>query len=137
MLQLQNTPHNIRACSVVEGDNCNGDDINADDEVDKLDEIKQVRKQRRTQEIGASTAHDYINLDVILGSAAEVERLWSVSSYILLKHCLRMSPVMFEALAYLKANKDLWNEADVIEAMSRRHSDRVQQAVEEELHHDV
>ena len=48
-----------------------------------------------------------------------------------------MSPVMFEALAYLKANKDLWNEADVIEAMSRRHSDRVQQAMEEDLHYDV
>ena len=74
--------------SVVESNNGNGDDINADDEVDELDEIEQVRKQRRTQEIGSSTAHDYINLDFILGSAAEVERLWNVSSYILLKHHL-------------------------------------------------
>ena len=48
-----------------------------------------------------------------------------------------MPPVTFEALAYLKVNKDLWNKADVIEAMSRRHSDRVQQAMEEDLHHDV
>ena len=48
-----------------------------------------------------------------------------------------MSPVMFEALAYLKAKKDLWNEADVIEEMSRRDSDRVQQAMEDDLHHDV
>ena len=123
--------------SVVEGDNDNGDGINADGEVDELDETEQVRKRRKAQKIGASTAHDYINLDFIMGSAAEVERLLSVSSYILLKHRLRMSPVMFEALAYLKANKDLWNEADVIETMSRRDSDRVQQGMEDDLNHDV
>lgn len=123
--------------SVMEGDNGNGDNINAGDEVDELDEIEQVRKRRKAHEMGASTAHDYISLYFILGSAAEVERLWSVSSYILLKHRLRISPVMFEALAYIKANKDLWNEADVIEAMSRKDSDRVQQAMEDNLHHDV
>ena len=48
-----------------------------------------------------------------------------------------MSPVMFEALAYLKVNKELWNETDVIEAMSRRQSERVLQAMNEDFLHDV
>ena len=82
-------------------------------------------------------ADDYINLDFILGSAAEVERLWSISSYILLKHHLSKSPVMFEALAYLKVNKELWNKTDVIETMSRRQIERVLQAMNEAFLHDV
>ena len=95
-------------------------------------------KKRRAQEVvGNTVAYDYINLDFILGSAAEVERLWSISSYILLKHRLSMSPVMFEVLAYLKVNKELWNKTDVIEAMSRRQSERVLQAMNEDFLHDV
>ena len=62
-----------RLTSVVEGDNGNGDDINVDDEVDELDEIEQVKKRRKAQEIEASTAHDYINLDFILDSAVELK----------------------------------------------------------------
>ena len=113
-----------------------GDEL--EDEAETLDEVEQARKRRRTQEVvGNTVADDYINLDFILGSAAEVERLWSISSYILLKHRLSMSPVMFEALAYLKVNKELWNKTDVIEAMSRRQSERVLQAMNEDCLHDV
>ena len=113
-----------------------GDEL--EDEPETLDEVEQARKRRRTQEIiGNTVADDYINLDFILGSAAEVERLWSISSYILLNNRLSISPVMFEALAYLKVNKELWNETDVIEAMSRRQSERVLQAINEDFLHDV
>ena len=113
-----------------------GDEL--EDEAETLDEVEQARKRRRTQEVvGNTVADDYINLDFILGSAAEVERLWSMSSYILLNHRLSMPPVMFEALTYLKVNKELWNKTDVIEAMSRRQSERVLQAMNEDFLHDV
>ena len=48
-----------------------------------------------------------------------------------------MSPVMFEALAYLTVNTDMWHETYVIKAMSRRNRERVLQAIGEDFHHDV
>ena len=59
----------------------------------------------------------YGNIDFILGSAAEVERLWSLAKHILEDDRRgMMSEDMFEALLFLKVNRRFWNEQNVAEA---------------------
>ena len=59
-------------------------------------------------------------LKCVLGSAAEVERLWSMTGKLLTKDRSTMSPLVFECIMYLKYNRDLWGPADVVEANKRR-----------------
>lgn len=63
----------------------------------------------------------YINCDFILGSAAEVERLWSSADEILTKKRLGMHPETFENLLFLKYNMRLWYEDEkmVLRAIRR------------------
>ena len=56
----------------------------------------------------------------ILGSAAEVERVWSMAGRVLTKDWASMSPLVFKCIMYLKYNKELWSLADVVEANKRR-----------------
>ena len=55
----------------------------------------------------------YINsddcFDYVIGSAAVVERLWSVARYILTTNRSSLSPVLFEALLFLRSNRTLWD----------------------------
>lgn len=61
-----------------------------------------------------STDHEsYINCDYILGSVAEVERLWSMARYVLQDHRSSMSPMNLEALLFLKVNIGFWDLATV------------------------
>jgi hypothetical protein len=59
----------------------------------------------------------YINADFILGSAAEVERLWSTASLILTKSRSSLLPITFEAIIFLSYNRALWNIHDVHDAV--------------------
>ena len=65
------------------------------------------------------TNSQYINLDFVLGSAAEVERLWSLAKYILVNQRKTMNSQMFECLLFLKYNRKYWNKEMVIEAYRR------------------
>jgi hypothetical protein len=56
------------------------------------------------------------------GSSAEVERLWSVAKYILTDHRKRLTPQLFEALLFLKQNKDFWGLTEVVEAIRMERS---------------
>ena len=47
--------------------------------------------------------------DHVIGSAAVVERLWSVARYILTTNRSSLSPVMFEAVLFLRSNRTLWD----------------------------
>ena len=60
---------------------------------------------------------NYKNVDFILGLAAEVDRLWSIARYVITDLRSRLSPVMFEALLFLKVNKDYWDKYLVAEAI--------------------
>jgi len=57
---------------------------------------------------------------VVYGSAAEVERLWSMAGKVLTKDRASMSPLVFESIMYLKYNAGMWNLADVVDANKRR-----------------
>eukprot|EP00171_Calliarthron_tuberculosum_P012024 IDg12024t1 len=74
----------------------------------------------------------YINCDFIIGSVAEVERLWSIAGNILCDNRMRMTPLLFEALVFLKVNKKYWDLNLVRKAMQNARSDRVQGRIAEE-----
>jgi hypothetical protein len=55
--------------------------------------------------------------DHVIGSAAVVERLWSVARYILTTNRSSLSPVLFEALLFLRSNRTLWDVRTVQRAL--------------------
>jgi hypothetical protein len=70
------------------------------------EQLKQISESNKRQR----TDTEYINVDFILGSAAEVERLWSICKYILTNQQRKsLTPLLFEALTFLKVNKRFWN----------------------------
>jgi hypothetical protein len=75
----------------------------------------------------AVPACPYVNCDFIYGSSAEVERLWSVAKYILTDQRKRLTPQMFEALLFLKQNKEFWGLPEVVPSQSARRKVKVGQ----------
>ena len=67
----------------------------------------------RVQSLGQDS---YVNCDYILGSAAEVERLWSLASYVLQDHRSSMTPMNLEALLFLKVIIEFWDVNTVDQA---------------------
>jgi hypothetical protein len=72
----------------------------------------------------------YHNLGIVLGSAAEVECVWSHASLILSKERMNMDPILFESLMFLKFNRDYWNHALVWEAMANAQSEMKEKRLE-------
>ena len=62
---------------------------------------------------------EFINCDFLLGSAAVVECLWSKLDALIPQRRSGMSPIMVEAILYLKENRELWSIEDVKEALRR------------------
>ncbi len=56
------------------------------------------------------------SFDHVIGSAAEVERLWSIAKYVLTTNRTSLAPILLEALLFLRLNRDLWNATTVMEA---------------------
>ena len=56
----------------------------------------------------------------VLGSAAEVERVWSIAGHVLTEHRASLSPLVFELIMYLKYNSRLWGLAEVVKANKNR-----------------
>lgn len=65
----------------------------------------------------ASEASGYMDSRFILGSAAEIERLFSSAKHILTVGRRAMTPQLFEALIYLKYNSRFWNAPLVSKAI--------------------
>ena len=85
--------------------------------------MKDRIKQRKTGMIEGDLTSPYKNVDFICGSAAEVERLWSIAKYILTDNRSRMTPAMFESLLFLKTNEEYWDMSMVMEAYTRVRND--------------
>ncbi|KAI0565914.1 hypothetical protein FGB62_13g233 [Gracilaria domingensis] len=52
---------------------------------------------------------EYRDCSFILGSVAEVERLWSVADNILRNQRMSLTPLLFEAIIFLRINARLWD----------------------------
>ncbi len=53
----------------------------------------------------------------MIGSAAEVGRLWSIASYTLTTACSTLAPILFEALLFLLASRINWDKRTVQKAL--------------------
>ena len=74
-----------------------------------------ILKRQKTD--NGAVGERYINLDFIVGSAAVVESMWSEADVILIKRRRCMSPYVFEAILFLKSNRELWDIISVQKAM--------------------
>ena len=92
-------------------------------------------KKRKAGELERSQHSPYQNVDYICGSAAEVERLWSLCRYILTNTRSRMTPNIFEVLVFLKVNHDYWDARSVqlayTKALNSR-SDKIEAMIDED-----
>ena len=100
--------------------------VGDEDEQSNLDEpilsaLEQMNRDRKRQaDIVESdlhkSAYDPAIKHCVLGSAAEVERVWSMAGHVLTEHCSSLSPYVFELIMYLKYNSRLWGLKDVVNA---------------------
>lgn len=72
-----------------------------------------------------SETDKYMNCAFILGSAAEVERLWSVAGHILSNNRKSMTPLLFDCLTFLKIDSTYWDVSLGSEAIKISRSDKV------------
>lgn len=97
---------------------------------------EKLAKRRKLSERDES----YNDCQFILGSAAHVERLWSVSKYVLTEHRMSMTPQLFEAIVFLRENERFWDMQLVAESIGlakRRNSeDRLAQRIAHEEYLD-
>ena len=87
-------------------------------QINYADTIQQ-RIKRRKSALG-SVYDDYICLDLLVGTSVSwCERLFSIAKHILT--CVRKStsPLVFEAILFLKMNRHFWNDVIVGKAMGR------------------
>ena len=90
-----------------------GEEAEEGDEVSFASRFKSRMKKRKAGVMEGTKASPYKNVDFICGSAAEVERLWSICKYILSNVRSRLTPNLFEALIFLKLNRDYWDASSV------------------------
>ncbi len=64
---------------------------------------ERIAKKRKKNREGSA----YIGCNFILGSVAEVERVWSIAKYVLSEQRRGMTPQMFEAIMFLRYNERL------------------------------
>ena len=102
------------------------ENVGDEDEQSNLDEpilsaLEQMNRDRKRQaDIVESdlhkSAYDPAIKHCVLGSAAEVERVWSMAGHVLTEHRSSLSPYVFELIMYLKYNSRLWGLKDVVNA---------------------
>ena len=76
-------------------------------------------KKAEVEERKSVSECEYINCSFIGSSAAIVEGLWSKFDALVDQRRSGMSPVMIEAILYLKENHDLWDINDVRTALKK------------------
>eukprot|EP00171_Calliarthron_tuberculosum_P003916 IDg3916t1 len=113
-----------RACKTLLSETVASADIDNANESEDDDIIMEITKEKENRIDGPG---NYINADFVLGSVAEVERLWSVLRRLLPDYRKSCAPILAEALLFLKVNARYWDLSLVCKAMSKARSDRVQQ----------
>ena len=99
-------------------------DVDDDDNDSSI--AQQLAKRRKFDD-----NEKYICSDFIIGSAAEVERIWSSAKHILTDTRNRMKPLIFEAIIFLKKNERLWDDRLIAEAVRSAISDRTKKRIDE------
>ena len=97
------------------------DDIGRNKTDDSEDDIMAAVHNTNVKRGNVNRDRLYGDCSFILGSAAEVERLWSYAKHMLTNERKGMMEAdNFEALLFLKMNKHLWDSIDLAEADKAR-----------------
>ena len=88
--------------------------------IERLNDVFTARKAARTS--GVESKYELAIIRTVLGSATEVERVWSLAGKGLTKDRSSTSLLLFECIMYLTYNRDLWGLEDMVEANRRRKS---------------
>jgi hypothetical protein len=78
----------------------------SDDSPGRFDMANRLAKRQKT---AASVTDGYANADFVLGSCAEIERVWSSAERILRKTRYSLTPIYFETILLLKYNRKFWD----------------------------
>lgn len=126
-LQNNNEEQLTRAekAAVVSLHKCESD-TTAGNEEQKLTFKQKLAKRQKLEAPGK-----YICADFVLGSVAEVERVWSMAKFIMSDKRNSLKPLMFEALMFLKYNARFWGDQLIAEAMKGPISDRTKARLDE------
>ena len=109
-------------CLLKNDDGCGGSSESDDDKPMK----DHLSKKRKIDENGK-----YMSAGFVLGSSAEVQRLWSTAKYVLTEERSKLKPLLFEAILFLKYNQRFWGDQLVAEAIRCVISERTQQRLDE------
>jgi hypothetical protein len=110
------TEEEVEACRhLEEGEQSDGE---IDNEGMSLEDKIQLNRKKRKAGTSRDRKSKYKNVDFILGSAAEVERLWSSCKHVFTAHRSTLTPVFFEAIMFLKHNQEYWDIKTVQHAFS-------------------
>jgi hypothetical protein len=98
-------------------------------EVDNDFEELRLRKKRRCE------PQEYIDVGIIQSTSCSIERIFSDSKHILTDQRKNMSPILFEAILYLKKNRSLWSAETVAKALKRKDDRNVE--LDEDMYYEV
>ena len=108
---------------VIDDGNSSGSD--REEEIEYEERLRRRKRQRENPS-------GYRNCDFILGSAAEIERLWSIATNVLTDERKKMSPLMLEAVLFLRVNCRLWDVQTVKQALHMSRNERIDRKIEED-----
>lgn len=125
------TEEEVEACEVllkqdVEGGS-SGNDASPSEK--SFEDVMFEKKRSYTKAFSSK----YVDCRFILGSGAEVERVWSMAGNVYTKRRSSTSPLVLELILYLNYNKDLWGIDQVALANTRRRSEKRSARVEKIL----
>lgn len=87
----------------------------SDDDEGILPVSDTIRKRKRQRQ---DPHQSYMNLHFILGSSAEIERLFSIIGGIMDDNRRKIVSLLFESLLFLKINGGCWDLRTIVTAMS-------------------
>ena len=135
VVKIQNNA--VRDMSIFEKKACLNlkvNDINVVGNIEECDSrITYKERRNRCKNRNQHDEADYGDLNFILGSAAVVERLWSIADKLIDGTRNNTTPVLMEALLYLRENRQYWDEQLVQEAFNATRSQRVRKKLDEDL----
>ena len=123
--EMTTEEHNACKCLLISNTTENTEDSNVVS--NSYEERRNSFKRRKKNK-----SHDYGNCNFILGSAAVVERLWSIADRIIDGNRARTSPSLMEAMLFLRENRKFWDIDVIQEAFHKTPSLRVTENLEED-----
>ena len=118
------------ACIKLRKRDVNDSDSSSGEEEDEVtmtvfEKLKMNSKRRKVSiTVQKEATRGYLDVGKIVCATSNCcERLFSEAKYLMLPHRRGMSPILFEALLYLKKNLNYWNVSTVAKAMKMKEED--------------